>query len=81
MVRDMPHMARASLVSSRMATSMLALVELGNDVVDEHVLELALGALHLATSWPFTVAVTPPGTVTGFLPMRDMINLRYQSSA
>ena len=46
-VRDMPHIARAFGVSSRMAISMLAFVELGNDVVDEHMLELALGALDL----------------------------------
>jgi hypothetical protein len=26
------------------------------------------------TVWPDTVAVTPDGTETGFLPMRDMVS-------
>src|SRR3990170_235005 len=70
-VRDMPHMARASLVSSRIAISIPPLSSLAMMASTSTCLSSPLGPFTL-TSWPFTAAVTPPGTATGFLPIRDM---------
>src|SRR5512145_2975481 len=68
----MPHSARASLVSSRMAISMPPFSSLATIASASTCLSSPLGPFTL-TSWPFTWAVTPPGTVTAFLPMRDMV--------
>src|SRR4029453_12136471 len=67
----MPHMARASLVSSRISIAILSLSSLATMASASTCLSSPLGPLIL-TSWPFTAAVTPPGTETDFLPMRDI---------
>src|SRR5262245_26440911 len=68
----MPHMARASLESSRISIAILSLSSLATMRSASTCLSSPLGPLTL-TSWPFTAAVTPPGTDTGFLPMRDIV--------
>ena len=71
MVRDMPHMARAFLVSSRGVTSMPSAVFstlISSGTVND---SSPLAPLTL-TVWPSTVAVTSDGTGTGFFPMRDI---------
>src|SRR5215207_2586390 len=64
-------MARDRLVSSRGATSTPAAV-LSTLISSGHVkLNSPLGPF-IVTFWPATVAVTPDGITTGFLPMRDI---------
>src|SRR6185312_6081081 len=70
-VRDMPHMARAVCVSSRGETSMLPSWSLAMTSSTRTCLSSPFGPF-TETSWPFTDAVTPFGTATGFLPIRDI---------
>src|SRR5262245_42794683 len=67
----MPHMARDCFVSSRGATSMPAAVFSTLICSGQVKLSSPLGPF-IVTFWPATVAVTPDGTTTGFLPMRDI---------
>src|SRR3972149_2807542 len=70
-VRDLPHMARALCVSSRIEISISLLSSFAMMASTSTCLSSPLGPFTL-TSWPFTAAVTPPVTATGLLPMRDM---------
>ncbi len=82
MVRDMPHMLRAILVSSTGVTSMPSSV-LATLISSGTVKESSPLGPFILTVWPVTVAVTLDGTGTGSLPMRDMgvQNLRKSSGA
>src|SRR5262245_19300262 len=72
-VRAIPHMARACFVSWARLTSMpsapLATL-IGSGQVND---SSPLGPF-MVTFWPATVAVTPEGTATGFLPIRDILS-------
>ncbi len=71
MVRDMPHIERAFLVSSRGVTSMPSAV-FSTLISSGIVKESSPLAPFTLTVWPETVTVTFDGTGTGFFPMRDM---------
>ena len=70
-VRDMPHIARARFSSSRGVTVTLpssSLTSTSGGSVDVSSPSLPLAV----TVWPSTATVTPAGTGTGCLPIRDM---------
>src|SRR5262245_1546402 len=67
----MPHMARAGLVSSASSTSTPSAV-LATLICSGHVKLSSPFGPFTVTFWPATVAVTPDGTATGFLPIRDI---------
>src|SRR6476646_10310623 len=67
----MPHIDCASLVSSRGFTSMPAAPFL-TSICSGQVKESSPFGPFIFTVCPSTVAVTPAGTMTGFLPMRDI---------
>src|SRR4029079_18109529 len=68
----MPHIDWAFLVSSRGFTSMPCAPFL-TSISSGHVKESSPFGPFIFTAWPSTVAVTPAGTTTGFLPMRDIV--------
>src|SRR5688572_12005619 len=68
----MPHMARAVFDSSTGLTSTPAAV-LATLIWSGQVNASSPFGPLMVTFWPATVAVTPAGTATGFLPIRDMI--------
>src|SRR5258708_13975129 len=67
-------MARARLVSARGATMVLPASILGVMSSGITPSSAPFGPFTL-TFWPSTLALTPCGTATGFLPMRDMVSL------
>src|SRR5690242_16235877 len=72
MVRDMPHWARAGLDSSRGST-LTAPFSMATEISSGTVKRSSpFGPLAL-TVWPSRLAVTPCGTATGFLPIRDIL--------
>src|ERR1700742_853346 len=74
----MPHMARARLDSLRGATLMRLPSSLTSTSSGAVNFNSPLAPL-TATVCPSSLAVTPDGTVTGFLPIRDISMFRWVS--
>src|SRR5262245_59505445 len=72
MVRDMPQQERASFDSSRGLTATLPLSSLASTCSTSTNLSSPLGPL-TEIFCPERLTVTPVGTETGFLPMRDIV--------
>src|SRR5262249_44394437 len=70
-VRDMPHFERAALLSLRAFTA-TELFSTATAMSSAAVKESSPLGPFTFTVWPETEAVTPLGTGTGFLPMRDI---------
>src|SRR5712671_3216126 len=73
-VRDVPHMARARLVSVRGST-LIAPSSIFTTISSGTTNCRAPFGPFIFTVWPSTLAVTPDGIATAFLPMRDMAAL------
>src|SRR5579862_6907762 len=80
--REVPHSARASLVSLRGSTLTPSAPTLTRTSPCSTSCMAPLGPFTL-TVWPSTLAVTPEGTATGFFPTRDMacssVSLEYRA--
>src|SRR5437868_14600621 len=72
MVRDMPQQERATFDSSRGLTATLPSSSLANTCSTSTNLSSPFGPL-TEMFWPARLTVTPVGTGTAFLPMRDIV--------
>src|SRR5215470_130959 len=71
-VREVPHMARARLLSRRGSTLIAPLSSFTTMSSGTTNCRAPFGPF-IFTVWPSTLAVTPDGIGTAFLPMRDMM--------
>src|SRR5262245_34678136 len=73
MVRDMPQQERASLLLSRGSTLIWPFSSLASTCSTSAILSSPFGPF-TETFWPETLTVTPEGTGTAFLPIRDIVS-------